>query len=548
LVWCGNKNHMGFLETLKIILSNVFYEINIKLDSFDVVLGFINEDIGSTLPWLVLLAFAGYDIFYFFKNIKKRDVFLLWFIWIVMEVLAIAFFWLIPDMVSKYTKMPSLSIITRWLIIIVVSVGVARVYGREHGGERWWLSITGHLGIFLLGWVINKWVGIFLISLPLILAYYSALFILAMVTLPASNPEAKFERWKRFLVLVSYTWGVQSPILVVADHAWKKADTRINGSFGNNPPFPGLIWTKSHHVVGLTNGTQFNRVAGPGVIFTGKSEQPFQIMDLRLQLRANEIEAVTKDGINFIVRVFTAFRLDPEIWDEDTYAKMLEMNPFLQDADKPSHTVGSFPFSHRRVQAAISTTSAKTTEPENPTLWDQWVLNMVDEETRKVVSQKTLDEFWRPLHDQKNADAMSGIAQEIKDRLVPMMRSKGILLVASRIVNFKLPLNGKDKMAGITKQQIATWGADWERKRTNKLADAEANAEKDQQEARAYAEAQLLNSIAEVLQKIHEINPQLPKHVIAMRYLNALQDYARNNTPEEEEKIKEQHNNSRTEQ
>ncbi|MBV5336962.1 MAG: hypothetical protein J0653_02955, partial [Deltaproteobacteria bacterium] len=174
--------------------------------------------------------------------------------------------------------------------------------------------------------------------------------------------------------------------------------------------------------------------------------------------------------------------------------------------------------------------------PENPTLWDQWVLNMVDEETRKVVSQKTLDEFWRPLHDEKNANAMNGIAQEIKDRLVPMMRSKGILLVVSRIVNFRFPPNGENKMTEIAEQQIATWGADWERKRTNKLADARANAEKDQQEAHAYAESQLLNSIAEALQKTHEMNHQLPKHVIAMRYLNALQDYARNNPPEEEKK------------
>jgi hypothetical protein len=536
MAWCGDKHHMGLLKVLTIILSNVFYEINNKLTSFNMVLGLINEDIGLILPWLVLLAFVGYDIFYYFKNRKKRDVFLLWFIWIVMEVLAIVFFWLIPDLMSKYTKLPLLSIITRWLIIIAVSVGVARVYGREHGGGRWRLSVAGHLGIFLLGWIINKWVGIFLISMPVILAYYSALYILAMVTLPTSNPEDKSERWKRFLVLVSYTWGFQFPIRVVADHAWKKAEVRINGDSSRDLPFPGLIWTKSHHIVGLTDGTQFKRVAGPGVIFTGKLEQPFQIMDLRLQLRTNEIEAVTKDGINFIVRVFTAFRLDPDTWDKDTYAKMLEMNPFLKDADKPSHSVGSFPFSHRRVQATISTVSAKTTDPESPALWDQWVLNMVDEETRKIVSQKTLDEFWRPLNDKKNANAMNGIAQEIKDRLVPMMRSKGILLVVSRIVNFRFPSNGENKMDEIAKQQIATWGADWERKRTNKLADARANAEKDQQEARAYAESQLLNSIAEALQKTHEMNHQLPKHVIAMRYLNALQDYARNNPPEEEKK------------
>lgn len=547
MAWCGDNHQMGFLEVLTTMLSNVFYEINNKLDSVDIALGLINDDLSTIFPLLVLLAFAGYDIFYCIKNRKKRDVILLGVIWVVMEVLAITLFWVIPNMVSKYTKMPSLSIFTRWLIIIAVSVGSARVYGHQYGGGRWRFSVVGHLGIFLLGWLINYWVGIFLVSLPVLAAYYSALFILAMVTLPTSNPEDKSERWKRFLVLVSYTWGFQFSIRIVADHAWKKAEVRINGDFSRDLPFPGLIWTKSHHIVGLTGGTQFNRVAGPGVIFTGKLEQPFQIMDLRLQLRTNEIDAVTKDGINVFVRAFTAFRLDPDVWDEDTYAQIVKTNPFLEGADKPSYTVGSFPFSHRRVQATISTASTKISTPESSTLWDQWVLNMVDEEIRKVVSQKTLNEFWRPLNDKKYENAMNGIAQEIKDHLAPSMRSKGILLLVARIANFRFPPHGEE-MIDIAQQQINTWGSEWKRKSTNKLADAEANAEKDQQEARAYAESQLLSSIADALQKTHEIHPQLPKHVIAMRYLNALQDYARDNTPEEEEKIKESHNNSRKEQ
>ena len=104
---------------------------------------------------------------------------------------------------------------------------------------------------------------------------------------------------------------------------------------------------------------------------------------------------------------------------------------------------------HIAVFRQLSAPPAQETDPENSTLWDQWVLNMVDEETRKVVSEKTLDEFWRPINDEKNANAMSGIAQEIKNRLVPMMRSKGILLVVSQIVNFKFPHNGEDKMAEI---------------------------------------------------------------------------------------------------
>ena len=57
------------------------------------------------------------------------------------------------------------------------------------------------------------------------------------------------------------------------------------------------------------------------------------------------------------------------------------------------------------------------------------------------------------------------------------------------------------------------------------MAEAKAESERAQQEARAYAEALLLNSIAEGLQKTHEINPNLPRFVIAMRFLSALQDY-----------------------
>lgn len=492
----------------------------------------------------MLALFIGYDIYFLIKNRRKRDVIQQVIIWVLIQILLIAV-WVFPHLLFKYTGFAWIRDGIRWAIVIGAFTGIGYIYGNEYGERRWLYSAVGHIGAVLLGWLINRWTGIFLLSFPIIATYYSALYILAMVVLPVSNPEDKDERWKRFLILASYAWGFQFPIRVVSGHAWKEVETRINGDFTRDFPVPGLIWTKSHHVVGITGGTQFNRVDGPGVIFTGKLEQPFQIVDLRLQLRTNEIEAVSKDGISFIVRVFTAFRMDPEPWGKDLYDQLRRMNPLLRGADKPSYTTGSFHFSDRRIQAALGTTSAKTSEPGKTMTWDRWVLNIVDEVTRKVVSQKTLDEFWRPMDDIKEANAMSVIAQEIKDGASTILRSRGILLLASRVVNFRFPPNGQNKMDDISKRQIAAWGSEWERKRAQKLADAEADAERDQQEARAYAESQLLNSIAEALQKTHEISPKLHKHVIAMRYLSALQDYAHKNTPEEEEKIKELHNSMR---
>lgn len=517
-----------------------------------------NNALDSLLPWAALIVVIGYNFRFYNRNKRKRGGFQQLIILVFIELALITFFWIFPFLLSWYSRNAQWAITTRWLFVISATITLAYFYGHENGGGRWLSSVLLHLGVVLFGWGMHRWVGILFFSLPLLLTYYSALYILAMVILPASNPEDSTERWKRFVVLASYSWGFQFPLLVVSDHAWKGAETRIKGNFTRDLPIPGLVWTKSHQVAGITGGTQFNRVDGPGVIFTGKLERPFQIVDLRTQLRSNEIDTVSKDGINFIVRVFAAFRMDPEPWDSKTYARLRTMNPLLQNAKEPSHTRGSFPFSDIRVRTALGTTSAKTGEPEKIIFWDQWALNIINEETRKVVSQRTLDEFWRPVDDERGVNAMDGIANEIKERAEWILRSKGILLVAARIVNFRFPAdkkdegdngkngkikNEKDKMDEISKRQIATWGAEWERKRSQKLSDAEADAERNQQEARAYAEAQLLNSIAEALQKSDDPeHPKLRRHVIAMRYLSALQDFAHKNTPEEEEKIKELHN------
>ncbi len=524
------------LDSIRVIFDDFFYKINIGLRPVHVNLGAFNTGLVTIFPWVVLVVFIGYNIFYIIKNRKKRDVIPQAIIWIIAEVLLVAVFWIVPELALQYSKIPHVLPIFRWGLILPAFIGIAYVYGHENGERRWLYSATGHIAVFVLGWLANQWVGILFLSIPLALTYYCALYVMAMIALPASNPDNTKERWKRFIILVAYTWGSQFPMLVVTEHARKEPETRIKGDFTRDLPIPGLIWGKSHHIAGITNGTQFMRVDGPGTIFTGKLERPFQVIDLRLQIRSNEIEAVSKDGINFFVRVFAAFRMDPDVWDEKTHTQIRNRNPILQGAGKPSYTEGSFPFSHARVQSAISMVES----------WDEWAMNIVKEEARKVVSQKKLDEFWRPAKDEKKANAMNFIAQEVKERAEWTLRSKGILLVAARIVNFRFGEKGETDE--VSQQQIATWAAEWARKSEQKLADANSEAEKYQQEARAYAESVLLNSIAEALKKIRDIDHDLPRSVIAMRYLSALENYARKNTPEEEETINEAHNNLRNQQ
>jgi hypothetical protein len=497
-----------------------------------------------------LLAILGYPLYFFARGIgklkkpqkggrKQNDIVDLMQQTVIL--LAVTIFvggiWALPEIISWFefkVKLPATS--TRLGEVALALFLLARHFGHEYGERRWFYSALGHIAVVGVGFFAGNWLGVFFISVPILTAYYITLYNLALVVLPASDPEDRVERRMRFNILTSYAWGIQSPLIVAASHAWKEPETRVPGDFTwdfSDFPMPiieklkwrpGLIWTPAHQVVAITVGTKFKRVDGPGVVFTSAMERPDQVFDLRLQIRSNEIAVISKDGINFKVRVFMAFRLDPDTWSKELYDQLRPLNSILRGADIPSHTKGSFHYSPQRVQAALGVTGTKAAANNAMIYWDQWALNVVEDQARKIISQKNLDEMWRPSEDAKLANALDAIAKELKEVAEPTLRAAGILLAASRVVNFNF-LNGDEKADEILKQQLTTWGSEWERERTQILSEAGAKAEHAQQEARAYAASILLNSIADGLQKTELIDSKLPRYVIAMHFLSSLQDY-----------------------
>ena len=441
----------------------------------------------------------------------------------------------------------------RWALLLASLFGFAYGWGHQHGKGRWFISAVGHIVVIAVGWLNNYWIGVLFISVPAIATYYGALYSLANVILPASIPEDHDEKKKKFYALASYTWGTQSPMTVVENHAWKKYSPRIPGDitweFAEYPiPFfnkllrNGVVWTRAHQVVAISGGTKFKRVDGPGLVFSGKLERPEQVFDLRLQLRTREIEVVSKDSIRFHVRYFTAFRIDNQEWDKNLYETLRRMNPILRGADKLGYKTGSFPYSPPRVQAALGLTSTKVEEGSPLIYWDQCVMNVIEGETRKLISQKNLDEMWRPALDTPLANAMDIIAREIKRNSEMILRASGILLILARVVDFKVPIRDEQQVDEIAQQHLDTWGSEWESRRKNILADAEAESERTQQNARARAEARLLEAIAAGLRETQEINPELPRHVIAMRFLSSLQDYVHEELPGESDEEENEEN------
>jgi hypothetical protein len=439
-----------------------------------------------------------------------------------------------PELITAWTQSIWLLTYVRWAELAILLFGLAYYFGHQYGERRWFNSAVSHIGIVFVSMIFfGRWMGLFFIAIPVLVAYYFSLYNMAVILLPASNPEDRAEKWKRFVVFASYAWGIQLPMYVIDGHAWKKLEARIPGDFTWDYPVPGLIWTRSHQVVAITSGITFKRLDGPGVVFTGKMERPFQVFDLRLQLRTNEIDVVSKDGVTFKARVFTAFRLDPESWDKDLYDQLRPLNPLLRGADKPTYTLGSFPFSHLRIQATLGVTSTKASAGDSLIYWDQWVLSVVENTARKVLSQKNLDELWRPAKDEKFANALDAIANEIKENAYLTLRSAGILVLGARVVNFSFP-GEQGQTDEISKQQIDTWGSEWDGKSSKILAEAKAESAYAQQEARAYAQSLLLDSIVQGLQKAQKMHPDLPRYIIAMRFLSAFQDFIRTQPGEQE--------------
>ena len=400
----------------------------------------------------------------------------------------------------------------------------------------------------LLGWLIAKWWGILLISLPILIFYYYVLFHLALVVVPVSDPDNMQEWWQRFRVLVGYHWGVQYPLWMVTDSTGQDVELRIPGdSFGGFPP--GLVWARSHQVVSLTRDVVFSDIQAPGTVFTQAYERPFKIVDLRTQLRTSWIEVVSSDGILYKTLLFTSFSVDKEKWDRGLYHDLYRKNLQLKDAKEPDYLKGSYHFSRPRVRTLLSTIGVSS-PPDDSTKtktanWDERVLYEIEKTAREVLSQRRLDELWQPKDDHKGANAIDDIANSIRERCSFQLKQRGVHLFVCRIVNLEFPKEAqepkdegiilkaetrqnklreeKDMEGEIERKQIGAWSAEWQRDAEQTRAEGKAEADILMQEARAYAYTNLLTAFAEGLQEARLLHPHLPRYVIAVRFISALE-------------------------
>lgn len=493
----------------------------------------LNTDI---MPALALLALVYMFIFVLLPRwIKKNGLFRGLYLWVFAAIPVFAWaevFWFELGYVARLISFPPSYL--RWPMLWLTLCPLVYFMSKEHGERRGLKSIIFHLAVFTIGWAIGNWVGIMFLSLPILGGYYNTLYYLSHAVVPASAPESTLEKKQRFWVFFWYTWGLQHPLQVVSndDPSGRKVEARINGNVFSNTGKPGIIWLKSHQAAALTAGVNFSRVQGPRVVFTNPYERLLEIVDLRTQVRSREIDAISKDGVRFKATVLASFALDRDDWTRTTHHDTENHKVvLLKTKALDSNLDGRFPFASTRVRAALMMRGKTSTEPELQKViyWDERVLNQVEVIASRVLSDRRFDELWKPNNEEPDISAMDEIAVKIKNQAYPDLLAQGVRVFASRVVafNFSEYKQADNKDDDVIKQQIATWSVNWENQRTQILADGDAESRRLQQEARAYVQSILLTAIAEGMQQTRIRYPNLPRHVIAMRFVGALEELMR---------------------
>lgn len=434
-----------------------------------------------------------------------------------------AFLWL-PSYLENVLQINKLASILRWAGILIF--GFLYFKKLKHAEARGVISFTIHSLLLLASWLIDRWAGILFVALPLLVIYYHIAARVALSIMPFSNPEDKAEERKRIGVFISYLWGLQLPLWKTASMKAQEAEKRIDGAPSFIKKLNGLLWTHPHQIAGISNGPKF-RADGPGLIFLAKGEQPFEIVDLRNRSGKSKIKAISKDGISLMAEVSIAFVLDSQIWTREMYQDLLRYNTMLRDGKDPNENLdGTFPYSQARARSALSYRSKKIMpEGEEQILrWEDHVLALAEEAAREVLSERSVEDLWK-ARENETGTAAEEITERIKALIKEPLQRCGITLLTAKASGFSsidFDING-GKVDEVEEQNIATWSVEWERHRAITHANGQAESDRIQQEAYAYAHSALLTAIADGLKQTRALNPNLPRYVIAMRFISALE-------------------------
>jgi len=428
---------------------------------------------------------------------------------------------------------------------------------------RWWGLYLVWLYIWftaLVGWR-TGWLGLVLITLPALLIAGLGLFFVAGFILPFPDPDLyrgertgrelgsmptfseeirdalallrypenrdirkqEFEQRRNALrCLISHSLGTNYPYYAVIDEKiaeaiegtrspWlieeEKLVRRLSGDlFGSFMAGPGIVVTGCDQAVVISTGQKFKGANGPGIIFTGMSENPTHIIDLRGQLRTFPVEAWTKDGIAIQVDVFIPFQIGT--------------GNEIPDLGKGFPYRASDVFKAVHAQLVEHVDPSQVPENLKQVKWYDLPQLAGERIVRKIISRYEFDELYAPfeLHQDPSQDPRAKIAAELRKELDNILPAWGLQRIGSGISNL-MPMDEE-----VIKQRIEAWQADWARKIMLQQAAGQSRRIQVIEEARARAQNDVVLTIGKRIEQLRADSDAVPMDAVLLYFVEVLEE------------------------
>ncbi len=329
--------------------------------------------------------------------------------------------------------------------------------------------------------------------------YFASAFIL-----PISD---RSQRAKIFTLILDYILDANRPGLVVVDAPRQKdkVEERIAGDrLGRMARGPGFVLTGCDHAVAISDGLKFKGVQDPGLTFTGFGDQVMYAIDLRPQLRAFPVEAMTRDGIKISVLAFTPFRIDagrrqPELGQSLPFNKSAAIKAVI------------------RAQRVEHEGKGQTPERTRQRMWDELPPLIARRILQDIISKHTLDDLCAP-YQPGGRPPRKELAREFCTRLTEQLEPLGIQLIGGGISDLQ-PADPR-----VYVKRVENWQSEWSRKIMVKEAKGHAARLGILERARAEARTELILSLGRQLEELSVARAELSSREVLRQFLTVLEE------------------------
>jgi hypothetical protein len=302
------------------------------------------------------------------------------------------------------------------------------------------------------------------------------------------------EHWREMLgFLRDCAQGYNYPGYFIVDELYEedRVEARVPGNrFTDFASAPGFVISDANYAAAISSNIKFKGVKGPGVAFIRYGDQVMQTVDLRPQLRAFPVEAVTKDGIQIKTLVFTPCRID-------TRGKQ----PRLGERLPYSAAAG---FRAIRAQEMRHEGPGQTHDRKKRYKWERLSHLIAARILQDIVSRYTFDDLYGPY--QPGGDPpRKVIAKELMDRLRSELKERGIELVGGGISDLQ-PVD-----PDVYVKRVENWKEEWTHKIALQKTEGQAEWIKMVERARLEAQADLILDLGRRLESSMartELRPQ----------------------------------------